>query len=141
MNVNLTFCFVSRFLCEGTVIRMKIQCVCFLVSLPFAFPPSFSAASATSYFAVAVVKKGSSFMINDLQGKRSCHTGLGRSAGWVIPIGTLVRRRAINWKGPRYEPIERGKLGKSQVKRGRIVKQGWAGLVLIRNKGVVFQVS
>ncbi|XP_014452406.2 ovotransferrin-like isoform X1 [Alligator mississippiensis] len=64
-------------------------------------------ASATSYFAVAVVKKGSSFMINDLQGKRSCHTGLGRSAGWVIPIGTLVRRRAINWKGPRYEPIER----------------------------------
>ncbi|XP_005406866.1 PREDICTED: serotransferrin [Chinchilla lanigera] len=43
----------------------------------------------TFYFAVAVVKKGTDFQLNQLQGKKSCHTGLGRSAGWNIPIGLL----------------------------------------------------
>lgn len=43
----------------------------------------------TSYLAVAVVKKGTNFQLNQLQGKKSCHTGLGRSAGWNIPIGLL----------------------------------------------------
>uniref|UniRef100_A0A669PVG3 Ovotransferrin n=1 Tax=Phasianus colchicus TaxID=9054 RepID=A0A669PVG3_PHACC len=55
--------------------------------------------STTSYYAVAVVKKGTEFTVNDLQGKTSCHTGLGRSAGWNIPIGTLIRRGAIEWEG------------------------------------------
>nr|XP_004664256.1 serotransferrin [Jaculus jaculus] len=43
----------------------------------------------TYYLAVAVVKKGTDFQLNQLQGKKSCHTGLGRSAGWNIPIGLL----------------------------------------------------
>ncbi|XP_010123233.1 PREDICTED: ovotransferrin-like [Chlamydotis macqueenii] len=58
-----------------------------------------SGGSATSYYSVAVVKKGTGFTINDLQGKTSCHTGLGRSAGWNIPIGTLIHRGDIKWDG------------------------------------------
>ncbi|XP_002813871.4 lactotransferrin [Pongo abelii] len=57
----------------------------------------------THYYAVAVVKKGGRFQLNELQGLKSCHTGLRRTAGWNVPIGTL--RPFLNWTGP-PEPIE-----------------------------------
>ncbi|XP_071376891.1 serotransferrin-1-like [Centroberyx affinis] len=46
--------------------------------------------SDNCYYAVAVAKQGTGFGFNDLRGKKSCHTGLGKFAGWNIPIGTLV---------------------------------------------------
>ncbi|XP_033894951.3 serotransferrin-2 [Acipenser ruthenus] len=62
--------------------------------------------SDTCYYAVAVVKKGSGFSFSELKGKKSCHTGLGKSAGWNIPIGTLVSEGILKWEGPEKEQIE-----------------------------------
>ncbi|XP_049995172.1 inhibitor of carbonic anhydrase [Alexandromys fortis] len=44
----------------------------------------------TLYYAVALVKKGTGFQLNQLQGKKSCHAGMGWSAGWYIPLGKLL---------------------------------------------------
>ncbi|NXY48945.1 TRFM protein, partial [Ceuthmochares aereus] len=53
--------------------------------------------SSSAYYAVVLVKRNLSnaFTINDLKGKKSCHTGLGRNAGWNIPIGVLIKRGII----------------------------------------------
>ncbi|KAM6919169.1 transferrin-a [Xenentodon cancila] len=66
----------------------------------------YGSSSETCYYAVAVVKKGSGFGIRDLRGKKSCHTGLGKSAGWNIPIGTLVAMNIIEWTGIEDKPVE-----------------------------------
>lgn len=52
---------------------------------------------SNAYFVVAVVKRNSSnaFSLNELRGKRSCHSALGSPAGWDIPVGALVRRGFI----------------------------------------------
>ncbi|WP_289465478.1 hypothetical protein, partial [Klebsiella pneumoniae] len=55
--------------------------------------------SDTCYYAVAVVKKNTGFGLHDLRGKKTCHTGLGKSAGWNIPIGTLVSMNILPWGG------------------------------------------
>ncbi|XP_069721488.1 melanotransferrin [Phaenicophaeus curvirostris] len=53
--------------------------------------------SSSAYYAVVLVKRNLSnaFTISDLEGKKSCHTGLGRNAGWNIPIGILIKRGII----------------------------------------------
>ncbi|XP_023384721.1 serotransferrin-like [Pteropus vampyrus] len=46
------------------------------------------------YFAVAVVKSSSSDDLtwNTLEGKKSCHTAVDRTAGWNIPMGLLYSK-------------------------------------------------
>lgn len=53
--------------------------------------------SSNAYYAVVLVKRNVSnaFTINNLKGKKSCHTGMGRNAGWNIPIGILIKRGII----------------------------------------------
>ncbi|XP_067032993.1 serotransferrin-like isoform X2 [Acropora muricata] len=50
-----------------------------------------------SYKAVAVVKKSNvDITFKKLKGKTSCHTGAGKTAGWNVPIGTLLRMKLMD---------------------------------------------
>jgi len=65
--------------------------------------------TTTNYHAVAVIKKGTISSLEGLQGKKSCHTGFERSAGWVIPVGTLLYKNILKCSGRETEPVEHGK--------------------------------
>ncbi|KAL1280138.1 hypothetical protein QQF64_014738 [Cirrhinus molitorella] len=47
---------------------------------------------ASSYFVVAVVRKGSGVTWNNLRGRKSCHTGLNRNAGWKVPDSAICSK-------------------------------------------------
>ena len=34
----------------------------------------------------------SDIKFSTLKGKKSCHTGAGKTAGWNVPVGTLLRK-------------------------------------------------
>ncbi|KAM5165314.1 melanotransferrin [Mantella aurantiaca] len=54
-----------------------------------------------NYYAVAVVRKNNynAFTIHELKGKKSCHTGYMRTAGWNVPIGILIKHGLIRAEG------------------------------------------
>ncbi|XP_019626596.1 PREDICTED: uncharacterized protein LOC109471661 isoform X6 [Branchiostoma belcheri] len=53
-----------------------------------------------SYWAVAVVRKDNpEINMNNLRGRKSCHTGLGKTAGWIIPTGWLVDQDFVQTDG------------------------------------------
>ncbi|KAG7272495.1 hypothetical protein CRUP_005967, partial [Coryphaenoides rupestris] len=54
---------------------------------------------------ITAIKKTTQFSITGLRGKKSCHTGLGKTAGWNIPIGTLVDMGQIQWSGAENTPL------------------------------------
>lgn len=92
LRISRLFFFLELLMCYTCELCTRLLCT--------------HSASETCYYAVAVVKKGTAFGIRDLRGKKSCHTGLGKSAGWNIPIGTLVSMNLIQWSGIEESPIE-----------------------------------
>ncbi|EDV28915.1 uncharacterized protein TRIADDRAFT_52263 [Trichoplax adhaerens] len=46
-----------------------------------------------SYYAVALVRNDSQLSLKDLKGTKSCHTGIGKTAGWNIPVSYLIEQQ------------------------------------------------
>ncbi|XP_069831743.1 saxiphilin-like [Dendropsophus ebraccatus] len=61
----------------------------------------------TFHYAVAVVKKSSAFQMDQLKGKRSCHSAVGETAGWIAPMHTLLKKKLLSWEGPEDKSFEK----------------------------------
>nr|UZF13189.1 saxiphilin [Allobates femoralis] len=64
-------------------------------------------APGTVHYAVAVVKKSSNFQLDGLKGKRSCHSAVGESGGWVAPLNIFLKKNLLSWEGPEQKSIEK----------------------------------
>nr|UZF13190.1 saxiphilin [Epipedobates tricolor] len=64
-------------------------------------------APVTLHYAVAVVKKSSSFQLDELKGKRSCHSAVGEAAGWVAPLKILLKKKLLSLEGAEVKSIEK----------------------------------
>ncbi|XP_077147375.1 saxiphilin-like [Ranitomeya variabilis] len=64
-------------------------------------------APVTLHYAVAVVKKSSTFQLDQLKGMRSCHSAVGDAAGWVAPLNVLLKKKLLLWEGPEQKTIEK----------------------------------
>lgn len=80
----------------------------------------FFADPQTVHYAVAVVKKDSNIQLKGLQGKKSCHPGLGWSAGWNIPIRIFFPSVSV----------EEGKLAKAGCPQAGLLLQSPTWIVL-----------
>jgi melanoma-associated antigen p97 len=55
---------------------------------------------AASYYSVAIVPREfctAGVTLASLAGKRSCHTGFRKTAGWTMPMGLLASTGAVSW--------------------------------------------
>nr|UZF13197.1 saxiphilin [Rhinella marina] len=59
-----------------------------------------------SHYAVAVVKKSSTLQFNHLKGKRSCHSAVGKTAGWIAPLYALYKKHFLLWDGSEEKSFE-----------------------------------
>lgn len=66
----------------------------------------------TCYYAVALVKRSSTFKFSELKNKRSCHTGIGHMAGWYAPLSVLHEKKLLNWT---EDEAQRGKCGEKII--------------------------
>ncbi|XP_028392235.1 serotransferrin-like [Dendronephthya gigantea] len=57
------------------------------------------------YYGLAVVKKGTTFNFTQLKGENSCHTGVGKTVGWVIPVGYLLYTKEMTYTDNQYKSV------------------------------------
>ncbi len=55
------------------------------------------------YYGLAVVEKDATLKFTELKGKKSCHTGVGKTVGWKIPVGYLLYNKDMAFTKDQYK--------------------------------------